>query len=203
MAQHVGELSPDGRWRWDGERWVSAAAAPDTWIDRVASTITDLRVGRPAGWSVLPMLMVSGALTDLALRSSRVGVAASLLLISVCAGLVLTGRVVNPHGIAALGLAVLLAACLWLRQSPWLLLPDLAAVAALVLVACGIAAKGGLLDLSFARGQAHAARALVHLLVGINFVAVPLRAAGARLRDERRTQAIAVVRGVLLAIPVV
>src|SRR5215472_1745724 len=202
MAQQVGELSPDGRWRWDGERWVSAAAA-DTWIGRVAAKITDLRVARPAGWPVLPLLIVSGALTDMALRSSRVGVAASLLLISGCAGLVLTRRVVNPHGIAALGLAVLLAACLWLRQSPWLLLPDLAAVAALVLVACGIAARGGLFDLSFARAQAHVARALVHVLVGITFVAVPLRAAGARLRDERRSQAIAVLRGVLLATPVV
>ena len=202
MAQQVGELSPDGRWRWDGERWVSAAVAADTWLDRVASKITDLRVGRPAGWSVLPLVMVSGALTDLALRSSRVGVAASLLLISVCAGLVLTRRVVNPHGIAALGLAVLLAACLSLQQSPWLLLPDLAVVAGLMLVACGIAAEGGLFDLSFARAQAHVARALVHLFVGITFVAAPLRALGGRLRDERRSQVIAVLRGVLLAIPV-
>ena len=203
MAQEVGELSPDGRWRWDGERWVSAAAAADTWTDRVAGKITDLRVARPAGWSVLPLLMVSGALTDLALRSSHVGVAASLLLTSVCAGLVVTRRVVNPHGVAALGLAILLAACLSLRQSPWLLLPNLAVVTGLVLVACGIAAEGGLFDLSFTRAQAHVARALVHLFVGITFVAAPLRAVGARLQGARRSQAIAVMRGVLLAIPVV
>lgn len=203
MAQQVGELSADGRWRWDGERWVSAAAAADTWIEQVAGKITDLRIARPVGFSIFPVLIVSGALTDMALRSSRIGVAASLLLISACAGLVLTRRVVNAHGIAALGLAVLLAACLSLRQSPWLVLPDLAVVAGLVLVACGVAAGGSLFDLSLARAQAHVVRALVHLCVGFTFVAAPLRAAGASLQDERRSQGIAVLRGALLATPVV
>lgn len=203
MAQQVGELSADGRWRWDGERWVSAAAGADTWIEQVAGKITDLRVARPAGLSVLPLLIVAGALTDMALRSPHVGVAVSLLLISVSAGLVLTRRVVNPHGVAALGLAVLLAACLSLRQSPWLVLPDLAVVAGLVLVTCGVASGGSLFHLSFARAQAHVARALVHLFVGFTFAAAPLRAVGASLQDERRSQAIAVLRGVLLATPVV
>src|SRR5262249_57690064 len=109
MAQEAGELSADGRWRWDGERWVSAAAGADTWIEQVAGKITDLRVARPAGLSVLPLLIVDGALTDLALRSPRVGVAVSLLLISVAAGLVLTPRVAHPHPLPALPLALLLA----------------------------------------------------------------------------------------------
>jgi hypothetical protein len=77
---------PDGRWRWDGERWVSVeTGAPDTWLDQVARTITDLRVARPAGWPALVLAAVSGTLADLALRSSRVGVAASLLLVALCA----------------------------------------------------------------------------------------------------------------------
>lgn len=186
MAQQVGDLSPDGRW-----------------LDRIARATADLRVVRPVGWPVLVLAAASGVLTDLTLRSSHVGVAASLLVIAICAGLVVTRRVANPHGAGALGLAALLAIFLSLRESPWLLLPDLAVIAGLVLLACGLGPAGSLVDLSFARAQAIAARALVHLFAGATFVAAPLRAAGDVLRDERRSQAVAALRGVLLAIPVV
>src|SRR5215471_5642776 len=204
MAQSVGDLSPDGRWRWDGERWVGVVAAnADTWATRLGAAVCDLRVARPAGWQILVVVLLGGVLFDLALRSSRVGLATSLLFIAICAGLVLTRRVVSPHGIVALSLAVLLAGGLSLRQSDWLLVPDLLVAIGLVLVACALAADGSLFDLSFARAQAHGLRVLLHLLVGTGFAAAPIRAAGVHLRGQRRAHVVAALRGVLLAVPIV
>lgn len=204
MAQSVGDLSPDGRWRWDGERWVGvAAASADTWATRLGAAVCDLRVARPAGWQILVAVFLVGVLFDLALRASRIGLATSLLIVAICAGLVLTRRVVSPHGIVALSLAVLLAGGLSLRQSNWLLVPDLLVAIGLVLVACGLATEGSLFDLSFARAQAHGLHVLLHLFVGSGFAAAPIRAAGAHLRGPRRAHVVAALRGVLLAVPVV
>src|SRR5262249_10241346 len=91
MARPVGELSADGRRRGDGERWVrQPQPAGDGWGDRVAAAITDMRLARPATWAVLAVVAVIGVLTDLAFHASDVGLAASLLLIVICAGLVVS-----------------------------------------------------------------------------------------------------------------
>lgn len=204
MARPVGELSADGRWRWDGERWVGQPQpAGDGWSDRVAAAVTDMRVARPATWVVFAVVAVVGVLTDLAFHASDVGLAATLLLVTICAGLVVSRRVGNPHGIAALGLAAALAVFLSARQSAWLLVPDVVVALGLVLLACGLATEGSLFDLSFARTQAHGTRVLLHLLAGAWFAAAPMRAAGAAVIGERRAVAAAAARGLLLAIPVV
>ena len=178
--------------------------AGDGWADRVAAAITDLRVVRPAAWAVVAMTAVAGVLTDLTLRASDVGVASTLLLVATCSGLVVTRRVVNRHAIAALGLAAALAIFLSVRQSAWLLVPDVVVALGLILVACGLATEGSLFDLSFARAQAYVIRVSLHLVAGIPFIATPLRgAAVATIGGERRAVAAAAGRGLLLAIPVV
>jgi Domain of unknown function (DUF4173) len=203
MARPVGELSADGRRRWDGERWVDQPRpAGDRWGDRVAAAVTDMRVARPATWAVLAVVAVGGVLTDLTLHASDVGLAAALLLVATCAGLALSRRVVNRHGLVALGLAAALSVFLAVRQSAWLLVPDVIVALGLVVVACGLASEGSLFDLSFARAQAHATRVLLHLLVGAWFVATPLRAATGAIVGEGRAVAAAAARGLLLAIPV-
>src|SRR5947209_12897457 len=106
--------------------------AGDGWADRVAAAITDLRVVRPAAWAVVAMTAVAGVLTDLTLRASDVGVASTLLLVATCSGLVVTRRVVNRHAIAALGLAAALAIFLSVRQSAWLLVPDVVVALGLI-----------------------------------------------------------------------
>jgi hypothetical protein len=204
MARPVGELSVDGRLRWDGERWVGQPKpAGDGWSDRVAGAVTDMRITRPATWAVLVVTAVVGVCTDLTFRASHVGLAATLLLVATCAGLVVSRRVVSRHGLVALGLAAALAVFLSIRQSAWLLVPDVLVALGLVLAACGLATEGSLFDLSFARAQALGARVLLHLLAGAWFAATPVREAGAAMGGQRRAVAAAAVRGLLLAIPVV
>jgi two-component system, OmpR family, sensor histidine kinase BaeS len=204
VARQAGELSSDGLWRWDGERWVGQPLpAGGSRGDSVAVAIADLRTARPATWAVLPVAAVVGALTDLALHATSAGLAAALLLVTICAGLVASRRVVNRHGVAALGLAALLGAFLAVRQSPWLLVPDVVVALGLVLLACGLTTEGSLLDLSFARAQAQGIRAMLHLLGGIPYAVTPLRAAFATIGGERRAVAAAAARGLLIAIPVV
>src|ERR1041385_7688810 len=179
MARPVGELSADGRWRWDGERWVGQPKpAGDDWSDRMAAAVTDMRITRPATGAVLVATVVVGACTVLALRASDVGLAATLLLVATCSGLVVSRRLVSRHGLVSLGLAATLAIFLVFRQSAWLLVPDVLVALGLVLLACGLATEGSLFDLSFARAQALGTRVLLHLFTGAWFVATPLREIG-------------------------
>src|SRR5437016_4134678 len=102
MAQsqtaHTGLLSQDGRWRWDGSRWqpVRATAAPPTWASRLGERLLDFRVARAADWWVPAGMGVGALAADAALRAPRVGLAATVLTIAVCAWLVLSRRV--AHG---------------------------------------------------------------------------------------------------------
>src|ERR1041385_2024692 len=177
-ARQGGALSPDGHGRWAGERWVDQPLPVSLgWGDSVVAAVIDLRTARPATWAVLAVAAVVGVLTDLAFRASDVGLAAALLLVAICAGLVASRRGVNRHGVVALGLAALLAAFLAVRESAWLLVPGVVVALGLVLLACGLATEGSLLDLSFARAQALGIRVMLHLPVGSWHVVPPLRTA--------------------------
>src|SRR5207244_1991535 len=101
------------------------------------------------------------------------------------------------------GMAAALSVFMAVRQSTWLLVPDVLVALGLVVVACGLAAEGSLFDLSFARAEVHATRVLMHVFAGAWFVATPLRAAGATIVGQRRAVVAAAARGLLLAIPVV
>ncbi|HEX9364368.1 MAG TPA: hypothetical protein VGA47_11370, partial [Candidatus Dormibacteraeota bacterium] len=67
---HLGQLSPDGRWRWDGTAWrpVSEAALP-------AWSSPKLRAN--ATWAAVVATLLVGFVADQALRNGRFGVAAS------------------------------------------------------------------------------------------------------------------------------
>lgn len=203
MARPVGELSADGGSGGTASAGVGQPPPADGWGDRVAVAVNDMRIARPATWAVLAVVAIVGVLTDLTFHASDVGLAATLLLVATCVGLVASRRVVNRHGVAALGLAAALSVFLAVRQSAWLLVPDILVALGLVVVACGLAAEGSLFDLSFARAEVHATRVLVHVFAGAWFVATPLRAAGATIVGQRRGVAAAAARGLVLAIPVV
>jgi hypothetical protein len=97
----------------------------------------------------------------------------------------------------------MLAAFLAVRQSAWLLVPDVVVALGLVLLACGLATEGSLVDLSVARAQALGIRVMLHLPVGSWYAVTPLRAAVTTIGGERRAFAAAAARGLLIAIPVV
>lgn len=202
MARPVSGFSADGGGDGTASAGVGQPPMADGWGDGVAVVVSDMRIARPATWGVLAVGAIVGVLTDLTFRASDVGLAAALLLVATCVGLVASRRVVNRHGIAALGLAAALSVFLAVRHSAWLLVPDVVVALGLVVVACGLAAEGSLFDLSFARAEVHAMRVLMHVFAGAWFVWPPLRAASARM-GRRQEVAAAAARGLLLAIPVV
>ena len=68
----VGELSPDGRWRWDGSQWlpVAASAPPPVWATA--------RVRSSATLAALGSALLVGIVADQWLRTGTFGLAASL-----------------------------------------------------------------------------------------------------------------------------
>ncbi|MEA2643194.1 MAG: hypothetical protein QOG08_220, partial [Chloroflexota bacterium] len=73
-AMHVGRLSPDGRYRWDGATWVPvspASALP--YLPAWAS----LKVAAEASWWVVAAALIAGLVTDQALRVGAFGLGVS------------------------------------------------------------------------------------------------------------------------------
>jgi hypothetical protein len=203
------ELSPDGRWRWDGQAWrptaaAAAASRPPGWLERTAAVVVHLRVAAPADWRALAAIVVVAAVADTALHGAGIGLAASLLPLAAAAGLVLARRVTTGPAIAVLALAALLGAGLTLRRSPWVVVPDALTAAALMLGVCGLTRCGGRLsDLPFGLAAAATCRALLQVGAAPLYVAAPLVSAGRWLRGSRRVQALAALRGLAIALPVV
>src|SRR5581483_2064160 len=96
--------------------------------------------------------------------------------------LVVTGRVQRVEPLVLTALAVVFAACLTLRASPWLVWPDLAFAAVLLWSAASIARRGSLLDLALADVGGRALHSLVHLAAGAAFILRPPIAARGSVR---------------------
>ncbi|MDQ4089823.1 MAG: hypothetical protein M3163_05920, partial [Actinomycetota bacterium] len=106
-----------------------------------------LGVGRPADARVLAAVAVAAVLTDLAVRSNIVGLAGSLLVIAVVAGVLAGGRVRSVEPACVIGPAVPFGVFLSVRMSPWLLPLDILAIAGLLVLGTSLAAGGRLFDL--------------------------------------------------------
>lgn len=162
-------------------RWLTVPPGPD----RAATA-------RLGGWLLVVAVFVDvlrpGAATI------AVGVACTLFI----AVLVRCGPLHGTRPLALAGLGVGFAWSAALRASPWLVPLDMLAAAGLVALACSTARGGSPLDL----GPDDLARRLLRLvrnaLLGPVWVAGPLRPRGRHVRG-----ALPVVRGLLLAVPVV
>ena len=150
-----------------------------------------LRVTRPADVRVLVAAAVAAALTDLAVRSGVVGLAGSLLVVAVVAGVILSGRVAGVEAACVVGAAVPFGLFLSVRMSPWLLPLDILAIGGLLVLGASLAGGGSLFDLPIPNVAMRALHALGHGLAAPAFLAAPL---------ERRRSA-AFLRGVALALP--
>jgi hypothetical protein len=104
---------------------------------------------------------------------------------------------IAPEARVLVAAAVLFAAWLTVRSSPWLLWPDLVASCALLGLAASVAVRGSLLDIGVAEATARAFHALAHGLAGAAFVLKPAVAA------RRQVASIApLARGLLIAVPI-
>ena len=116
---HIGQLSSDGNWRWDGASWhpVVPRTLPQ-WLNRDLST--------KATWLTLGSALAVGFVADQALRVGTFGLAASLTVALIALALLFAGRISSLEARTFACVSVLFAAWLRLRASPWLLWPDLA-----------------------------------------------------------------------------
>src|SRR5581483_11397173 len=137
-----GQISPDGRYVWDGTAWTPSAAAPfdpPAWLSP--------RLAEKATWLAPAAALIVGLLADQFFRVGVFGLAASAMVTAAAIALVVTGRVHRVEPLVLTALAVVFGACLTLRASPWLVWPDLAFAAVLLWSAASIARRGSLLDL--------------------------------------------------------
>jgi len=189
-AAHIGQLSPDGRWRWDGTSWRPVGSAPlPLWAG--------VKVRWRATWIATASALLIGLVADQSLRTGTFGLGASLTF--VIAGLVAirVGRLERVQSRLLVVAAVLFACWLTVRASPWLLWPDLLAILILLGLAASFASRGSAFDLGAAELAARFFHALVQLAAGAGFVARPAVHARGKL-----SSAAPVLRGVLIALPI-
>jgi hypothetical protein len=190
----VGQLSPDGRWRWDGNSWQPASPAtvvrPDPgWLK------VELRTA--ATWLTLACALLVGLVADQWLRVGTFGLAASVTLAITVLALMFAGRLTTLESRALAAGAVLFGAWLMVRASPWLLWPDLVMSFALLGLAASLSVRGSLMDLGIAELLARSIHGALHGAAGVAFVLKPF----ARVRMRLRVVA-PLARGLLIAAPI-
>jgi hypothetical protein len=185
---HVGQISADGRWRWDGAAWQPHVPSP-SW----ASTTLRSR----ATWATLVAALVVGILADQWLRTGAFGLAGSATLIAGAISLVWLGPLERLESRLLVSGAVLFAAAFALRASPWLLVPNLFAALLLLGAAASLAARGSIFDLGSAEVIARSVHGVIHLFGGAAFAVRPVFSIRGRMAS-----AVPIVRGVLIALPI-
>jgi hypothetical protein len=193
-SSHVGQLSTDGKWRWDGFSWQPASSAPTyhplpQWLS--------MKLRANATWLSLAAAVVIGLTVDQALRAGAFGLAATATIAFTALALVLVARVRSLESRLLVAVALVFGAWLTARSSPWLLWPDLVMAFALLGLAASLAVRGSLLDLGMAELVARGVQALAHGIAGGPFVLKPL--AGARIRVAGIAP---LARGAVIAIPI-
>ena len=187
---HIGQLSSDGQWRWDGASWLPVVPRPlPRWLSR------DLQ-GK-ATWLTMVAALAVGLVADQALRVGTFGLAASLTLALIALALVFAGRIASLESRLLVGASVLFSSWLSVRASPWLLWPDLGMSLALIGSAASVTSRGSLLDMGIAEAAARSAHALVHVATGAPFALRP----AVQLRN-RMGVAAPIARGALIAAPI-
>ncbi|MFN2590648.1 MAG: DUF4153 domain-containing protein [Actinomycetota bacterium] len=162
----------------------------------------DLAVRVPADRRVLGTAVAVAIATDLTWKAGPATVAATLLVVVVSAGMLASRRVMNPQAALLVGLAPPYAVWLAFRASPWLVLPDLAVVIALLVFGASLRDRGSLFDLGFRDALRRTVHAATHVVA-----AAPFAVAAARQipfgAEWVRTRSRELVRGALLATPIV
>jgi uncharacterized protein DUF4153 len=163
----------------------------------------DLSLVTPADWRALAIAGSSAVAVDLAVRSGVVGVAGAVAVAVAAEGMLASGRISNRQARVLVLLAPVFGIWLALRMSPWLVPIDIAAAGGLLALGASFARGGSVFDLSLPQAAVRAVTAAIHVPATPAFVLEPVRMIGRRLAvSGRGGQAGAVVRGLLLAVPV-
>lgn len=192
-SYYVGQLSPDGRWRWDGATWRPIDAASTV---RVPSWL-NLSLRRRATWVTVICALMVGVLTDQALRVGAFGLAASVVVVVSALMLAVAGSLSRIESRVLVAAATLFAVWLTVRVSPWLLWPDLLVSLVLLGLGASTAARGSIFNLGVAELTARAIHAAAHLSAGAAFTVRPV------VEVRSRFNALAPMgRGLIIAVPI-
>jgi uncharacterized protein DUF4153 len=184
----VGQLSADGRWRWDGAAWQPVIPSP-AWVSTT--------VRSHAGWGTLGAALAIGLLADQWLRTGAFGLAAAATLIAAAAAIVGLGRLERIESRVLAAGAVLFGAAFAFRASPWLLWPDLGAALLLLGSAAALSTRGSIFDLGAAELIARSIHGLIHLLGGVAYIVRPVFTIRGRM-----AAAFPIARGLVIAVPI-
>ena len=175
----TGQLSPDGRWRWDGTAWRSTATPTDL-VSMPAWASIKLRA--EATWPMLGAALLVGLMADQSLRTGTFGLAATLAIALMPLTLIFAGLSRSPSSrVLALG---------------GLTMTNAAAVILLGLSG-SFALRGSLADMGVAEAIARAVHAIAQGSAGSAFIVKPL------VRGRKHISSAApVARGLLIAAPI-
>jgi hypothetical protein len=187
---HVGQLSADRLWRWDGTAWVPVEPAP---VPAWAATA----IRRHATWAAPVAALAVGVLADQALRTGTFGLAATLTFAAGAGAAIGVGGLRRVESRALVAGAALLACWFTIRASPWLLWPDLVAALLLLGASASFAVRGSIFDVGAAEAAARSLHAAIQVMAGAGFAARPVVEARGRIGV-----AAPVLRGVLIAVPI-
>ncbi|MDQ3679508.1 MAG: DUF4173 domain-containing protein [Actinomycetota bacterium] len=170
--------------------------APSTPPMSTAPPWTGLSVEEPADNRALAATALVAAATDVAVRAGVDGLAGATLVAVVAGSLLASRRLVNRQAQAAMLVAPIFGMWLAARSSPWLLALDAVSVAALLLLGTSLSRGGSILDLHIPGLFRRCLHAVAHGAAG------PLFMLG-RVRLTRSRRGLAVLRGLILATPLV
>jgi hypothetical protein len=136
---------------------------------------------------------------DFAARSGLATVGAAAWLVVAAAAVALSGRIRGQASALLIGAAPVLGLLLFLRSSPWVIVPVAFGVAVLVFTAVSLGADGGGLNVTFPGLAARTGLALGHLGLGPGLLLSP---GGLAPDAVARRRALALGRGALLGVPV-
>jgi Domain of unknown function (DUF4153) len=179
---------------------MAVPARPDHLRHTLRSHWLDLSVALPADRRVLVASAAAAVTTDLAVRAGIIGVAGALLIATVAAGILASGRVKTLQARLIVAIAPLFGVWLFVRTSPWLLIPDL--VVAVCLLTLGVSlGRRNVFDLTLPATAARGVQVFGHALAGPSYVVAAARTIAPSPSLTGRARARAVLRGVLIAAP--
>jgi hypothetical protein len=179
---------------------MSAAADPQGLWKTPRPSWLDTSVAVPADRRTLVAVGAVAIVTDIAIRAGGIGLGGALLVAVVCAAILASGRIEGAHARVAVALAPVFGIWLFMRTSPWLLIPDLVVTATLVGLGVSMG-RGSLLDLTVPGMAARSLQVLVHGIAGPTYIVDAARTLGSLPDKSRRARARALVRGMLIAAP--
>jgi hypothetical protein len=147
--------------------------------------------------------IVTGVFLDLAVRSGTAALGAAATVWAVVAVVLAGRRTRSPWAVGCFVGAAVLAAWLVLRSSPWLVLPDLAAIGLLLAAGMFLDQDGSPFDLRWSTLCIRALSLLPRLVWVPGWILQPVTVLVGRVTRRRRSDVVAVARGLAIAVPIV